>query len=340
MSKETKQSNSELAKKIQESLTELGHDVSLGHCYEMLAKLAGHSSYNVASAKNADLTAIVESNTDPKLTPKMNADGSYEFNFHTPEGSPIPFKEEVTITFNLNIIGSGTTVGEAIQEAARNFMDEAESYSEDARTVEHNIVDIEGSKEFAPLWQQYEIGFNRMLKESELLSQISGGTMSSRYLRDALAGYDLVFKEAQIEKRKKDELLEKACKLITMWREALKRHNAQPKKFVEYDIETGLSLEGTIKLESTPTLEQKKQLEDEIKKIFNKVFKGQTHIMTQDVVRYGKKSEHIYELSQGDGIDRKPLYGVTVLTMKGERTDLSQAFASLAMAEQYIKSLK
>jgi hypothetical protein len=326
---EVKQSNSELAKKVRDTLSGLGYDVSLGHCYEMLAKLAGHSSYNVAAAKAANLTNIVESNVNPELTPVLLADGSYKFHYHTEDGVPITFKEEVQVTFNLNITGSGSTIAEAAYDAARNFMDEVECYGEDARTLEHNIVDIEGPKETIPLWQQYETGFNKMLKESEFLSQISGGTISSQYLRDALAGRNLVSKEAQIDQPKKDELLAKASKLIEMWREALKRHNAQPMKFVEYDLDTGLPVE------------KKKTLQtSEIKKMFKEVFKGKSNIMTPEVIRYGKKNEHIYELSKGEGIDRKPLYGVTVLTINGERTDLGQAFPSQEMAERYIKSLK
>jgi hypothetical protein len=326
---EVKQSNSELAKKIRDTLSGFGYDVSLGHCYEMLAKLAGHSSYNVASAKKADLTAIIESNVDPKLTPVLMADGSYKFHFHTPEGTPIPFKEEVTVTFNLNITGSGTTIGEAVCEAARSFLEEAEGYEQDARTMEHNIVDIEGPRETMPLWQQYDTGLNAGLKEAEFLSHIAGGTISSQKLRDFLAGVSLIKKEAQIDEPKKQELLDKANKLVEMWRVALKRHNAQPKKFVEYDLDTGL-----------PVKEKRTLSTSEIKKIFMEEFKGKTNIMTPEVVRYGKKKDHIYELSKGEGMDRKPLFGVTVLTITGERTDLSQAFASEGMAEQYIKSLK
>ena len=47
-----------LAKKTQQVLKDLGYDVPLGHAYELLARLAGHKSWNVAS-------------TDPGFVPRV-----------------------------------------------------------------------------------------------------------------------------------------------------------------------------------------------------------------------------------------------------------------------------
>jgi hypothetical protein len=47
-----------LAKKTQETLKDLGYIVPLGHAYELLARLAGHKSWNVAS-------------TDPNFVPRV-----------------------------------------------------------------------------------------------------------------------------------------------------------------------------------------------------------------------------------------------------------------------------
>lgn len=47
-----------LAKKTQQALKDLGYDVPLGHAYEVLARIAGHKSWNVAS-------------TDPGFVPRV-----------------------------------------------------------------------------------------------------------------------------------------------------------------------------------------------------------------------------------------------------------------------------
>jgi len=56
--------NKNLARKVQVSLKDLGHEIPLGHCYELLAKLSGFASYNVAKAKNASLADPILSKPD------------------------------------------------------------------------------------------------------------------------------------------------------------------------------------------------------------------------------------------------------------------------------------
>lgn len=52
--------NKEIAKKTQEILKELGHDVSLGHAYELLSRIAGFKSWNVAAKSPEFITKIQE----------------------------------------------------------------------------------------------------------------------------------------------------------------------------------------------------------------------------------------------------------------------------------------
>jgi hypothetical protein len=52
-------SNKDLSKSVQSILKSLGHEISLGHAYELLAKLNGFASWNVASSKSVDLAQIL-----------------------------------------------------------------------------------------------------------------------------------------------------------------------------------------------------------------------------------------------------------------------------------------
>lgn len=63
------------------------------------------------------------------------------------------------------------------------------------------------------------------------VAHVCGGTVSSENLRECLA-LQLEGGLTLNERLRLDVLIE-------TWREALKRHNAQPVKFNEYDIETG-----------------------------------------------------------------------------------------------------
>lgn len=74
---------------------------------------------------------------------------------------------------------------------------------------------------------------------------------------------------------------------------------------------------------------------------FRDAFNGQTNFMTPEVLRYGKKGDLFYELSAGTGMHGERIYGVTVITTKGERTDLSKGgFDDVLKAEKYITSLR
>jgi hypothetical protein len=331
-------SNKDIVKQAQSILKELGHEISLGHVYELLSRLAGFDSYNVAKTKGANLDpsssrTLRSEEISWKPKPKNKSDrgeSGYTFKFHKEDGTPIPFKGEANVTFELCINGYGTTIAEAARAAIQNFEDELEGYGNDCRTLEHNIVDVELDEEpHLSLAEQYEVGISNMVKQAKL-SFASDGTVSSQQLRNALAAVRLIEKDLQEGEQKKN-LLKTAKELVQVWREALARHNSQVEfnspveKDKQYDLET--------------ELEKKNLSTSDIKDIFKTVFKGKTNIMTPEVIRYGKKGEHVYELSKGEGMNREPLFGVTVLTTAGERTDLGQAFSSLGMAENYIKNL-
>lgn len=78
----------------------------------------------------------------------------------------------------------------------------------------------------------------------------------------------------------------------------------------------------------------------ELRALFQARLKGK-NLMTPDVIRYGVSGPYAYELSEGEGFSREPIYGVTVLLRgSGERrNDLSKCVYSLAGAEAYIREI-
>jgi len=75
-----------------------------------------------------------------------------------------------------------------------------------------------------------------------------------------------------------------------------------------------------------------------VKEIFKSNLKGK-NFMTPDIIKYGESGTYIYELSEGRFMDTK-MYGVTVLTRRGERTELDKCFSDLEEAKTYIETLK
>lgn len=64
------------------------------------------------------------------------------------------------------------------------------------------------------------------------------------------------------------------------------------------------------------------------------------NFMTPSVMRYLETERYLVELSTGSGFDRKPIYGVSVATISGERDyDRSQMFHSESEASEYITGL-
>lgn len=71
---------------------------------------------------------------------------------------------------------------------------------------------------------------------------------------------------------------------------------------------------------------------------FRLAYGNSRNMMTPDVIRYGRKNGFVYEISQGEGFKREPIFGVSVATSEGERDhDKSAMFHSLADANTYVK---
>lgn len=78
----------------------------------------------------------------------------------------------------------------------------------------------------------------------------------------------------------------------------------------------------------------------EAKQLFDDHIKGK-NIMTPNIIGYGVHRDFAYELSSGEGINREPIFGVTILERKSgyHRHDLSKMFYSLEEARNYLKAL-
>lgn len=70
-------SNSELALHTKSILSTLGHKVPLGHCYELLARLGGHKSYNSANSKGYSFAAALVRGYPPEVEAKIDDDTTY-----------------------------------------------------------------------------------------------------------------------------------------------------------------------------------------------------------------------------------------------------------------------
>ena len=81
---------------------------------------------------------------------------------------------------------------------------------------------------------------------------------------------------------------------------------------------------------------------DQVRQIFNRTFNGNRNFMTPVFIRYGRRGDFLYELSTNEARDHDVfgrIYGVTVLTVEGEKTTLNECFDTLEGAENYIASL-
>lgn len=76
---------------------------------------------------------------------------------------------------------------------------------------------------------------------------------------------------------------------------------------------------------------------NEIRATFRRAFKGKPNLFTPHIVKYGRNAAHIWELSTDDDT-RAPwgqMWGVTVLTLTGQKTNLSQSFHNKTAALAY-----
>ena len=74
-------------------------------------------------------------------------------------------------------------------------------------------------------------------------------------------------------------------------------------------------------------------------KVFRRTYNGQPNIVTPNVIEYVTGQRYVVELSQGEGLFGGDLFGVTVLTLDGSRTELSRSFDHEDDAREYIATL-
>ena len=56
-----KDHNSQLAKNVKKSLKELGHEIPLGHAYELISKMSGYPNWDTASSAETKLNPLGDS---------------------------------------------------------------------------------------------------------------------------------------------------------------------------------------------------------------------------------------------------------------------------------------
>lgn len=76
----------------------------------------------------------------------------------------------------------------------------------------------------------------------------------------------------------------------------------------------------------------------DIKNIFEKTYKTK-NFMTPDIVKYRINKGYIAEFSKGKGIGGRDIFGCTILTVSGDKTELNECFDTLEDAENYFKNL-
>lgn len=71
----------------------------------------------------------------------------------------------------------------------------------------------------------------------------------------------------------------------------------------------------------------------DIKSIFEDVYNDEPNIITPNVISYGRRSRFLYELASDD---EDKLFGVTVIDIEKNKTNLSRCFFDLEEARRYI----
>lgn len=72
---------------------------------------------------------------------------------------------------------------------------------------------------------------------------------------------------------------------------------------------------------------------NDIKNIFKEVFNYSPNVMTPNVISYGRRSRFLYELASDD---EDKMFGVTVIDIEKNKTNLSRCFFNLEEARRYI----
>lgn len=79
----------------------------------------------------------------------------------------------------------------------------------------------------------------------------------------------------------------------------------------------------------------------DIRAKFRRTYNGAKNFLTPDILRYGQQGDKLYELSCGQGIGGDALFGVTVISTRGDKLhEFSSFFPARVQAEAYIKTLR
>jgi len=75
--------------------------------------------------------------------------------------------------------------------------------------------------------------------------------------------------------------------------------------------------------------------------LFKKVYGTSTNFMTPNVLKRGVKGNFAYEISEGEGFNREPIFGVTFINRATETQeyDLSKMVYSLQEANEYLEEV-
>lgn len=77
------------------------------------------------------------------------------------------------------------------------------------------------------------------------------------------------------------------------------------------------------------------------RELFHKVYDGRANFMTPDILRYGITDGYAWEISEGTGISKEPIFGLTVINvMLGTpNRELSGMYNSFEEAIKKAKSI-
>lgn len=77
---------------------------------------------------------------------------------------------------------------------------------------------------------------------------------------------------------------------------------------------------------------------NKIKRIFKNTYNGAKNFITPEVIGYGKRNGYIYEISKGEFM-KKDMFGLTVLTVDGNKTDKNNSFDSREELKEAINNI-
>jgi len=201
-------SNKDLVKKSQSILKELGHELPLGHVYELFSKLSGHNNFNVASAKGAVFAELIE-------TGRAEAVDIRDPNSNLPVFTVKLKMESEGVELNKFYKVSASTEGEA-----RKIMEEYIAFREGEFDILHcqyqqtaRLADIESDSGFSDKnWELAYPGSNPFFRVAEIYPEVKLTTKKKKP------------KLVKVESRSPEDALENARKEFSELMSSGKKH--------------------------------------------------------------------------------------------------------------------